>query len=134
MDEEPSGWAAGFAGFAGVMLIVMGFFHACAGLVGIVDDTFYVKTEEWIFQFDITTWGWVHLIVGIVAVIAGFGIFTGNVAARTFGVVVAALSMLGAFFWLPWYPIWGVIIIAIDIAIIWALTMHGRDIRTLSER
>ena len=128
MSEQPSAWAAGYAAFAGVVLIMVGFFQAVAGLAAIIDDTFYVVGPEYVFQFDATTWGWIHLIIGIVVVLAGFGIFSGNVLARTVGVLVAAVSGLAAFMWLPWYPVWGVVIIALDIAIIWALTMHGRDL------
>lgn len=133
MSEQPSGWAAGYAGFAGVVLIMVGFFQAIAGLVAIVDDTFYVVGQEYIFQFDVTTWGWIHLIVGVIVLVSGFGIFTGNVAARTVGVIAAAISAIAAFMWLPWYPVWAIVIIALDIAIIWALTAHGRDIARLSQ-
>lgn len=128
MSEQPSAWAAGYAAFAGVVLIMVGFFQAVAGLAAIVDDTFYVVGREYVFQFDATTWGWIHLIIGLVVLLAGFGIFSGNVLARTVGVLAAAVSGLAAFMWLPWYPVWGVVIIALDIAIIWALTMHGRDL------
>lgn len=133
MSEQPSAWAAGYAAFAGVVLIMVGFFQAVAGLVAIIDDEFYVVGREYVFQFDVTTWGWIHLIVGVVVLLSGFGIFSGNVAARTVGVIIAAISALTAFLWLPWYPIWAIVIIALDVAVIWALTMHGRDIRTFSE-
>lgn len=128
MSEQPSAWAAGYAAFAGVVLIMVGFFQAVAGLAAIVDDTFYVVGREYVFQFDATTWGWIHLIIGLVVLLAGFGIFSGNVLARTVGVLAAAVSGLASSMWLPWYPVWGVVIIALDIAIIWALTLHGRDI------
>ncbi len=134
MSEQPSAWAAGYAAFAGVVLILIGFFQAVAGLVAIVDDEFYVVGQEYVFQFDVTTWGWIHLIIGIIVLLAGFGVFTGNVLARTVGVIVAGVSALVAFAWLPWYPIWAVVIIALDIAVIWALTMHGRDITGVVDR
>ncbi len=133
MSEQPSGWAAGYAAFAGVVLVMIGFFQSVAGLVAILDDEFYVVGREYIFQFDLTTWGWIHLILGLVVLASGFGIFSGNVAARTVGVLVAALSGAAAFLWLPWYPVWAIVIIALDIAVIWALTMHGRDIATISD-
>ena len=133
MSERPSAWAAGYAAFAGVVLVMIGFFQAVAGLVAILDDEFYVVGKEYVFQFDVTTWGWIHLILGIVVLASGFGIFTGNVAARSVGVLVAAISAVAAFLWLPWYPVWAIVIIALDIAVIWALTMHGRDIATISD-
>ncbi|MBS1838353.1 MAG: hypothetical protein JST64_11740 [Actinobacteria bacterium] len=133
MSDQPSGWAAGYAGFAGVMLVVVGFFQAVAGLVALVNDEFFVVGQEWVFKFDVTTWGWIHLIVGIVILASGFGIFTGNAAARTVGVLVAVLSAVVNFLWLPWYPVWAIIVIALDVAIIWALTAHGHDIQQISD-
>ena len=123
-----SSWAVGWAGFAGVMLIILGVFDAIQGLTALFNDTFYVVGEEWIFEFNVTTWGWIHLIGGIILVLAGIGIFSANVAARTVGVIVAGLSALWNFAWLPYYPVWSIILIAIAIAVIWALTAHGRDI------
>jgi hypothetical protein len=129
--EKPtdySSWAVGWAGFAGVMLIIIGVFDILQGLVAIVDDEFYVVTQEWVFEFDTTTWGWIHLILGIILIASGIGIFSANVAARTVGVIAAGLAMIVNFAWLPYYPVWSTIVIAICIAIIWALTAHGRDI------
>ncbi|CAN5567209.1 hypothetical protein BH10ACT3_BH10ACT3_04050 [soil metagenome] len=128
MSDERSNWAIGYEAFAAILLIVIGFFHVFAGIVALVDDEFYVVGNEWTFKFDVTTWGWIHLIVGIVILLAGLGIFTGNVLARTIGVFVAVLSALANFLWLPYYPVWSIVIIALDVAIIWALTVHGRDI------
>lgn len=128
MSDRPSAWAVGYTTFAGVMLVMIGFFQGIAGLVALVNDEFYVVTKEWVFQFDTTTWGWIHLIVGIVVLLAGFGIFSGNVLARTVGVFVALVSAVVAFMWLPYYPVWAILIVAIDVAVIWALTAHGRDL------
>lgn len=134
MSDQRSSWAVGYEVFAGVMLLVIGVLHAVAGIVGLVEDEFYVVGSEWVFEFDATTWGWIHLIAGIVIALAGIGIFTGNVLARTVGVVVAAISIVANFLWLPYYPVWSIIIIAIDIAVIWALTAHGRDLATSLDR
>ncbi len=131
MSDGVSPWAVGWATFAAVMLMMAGFFHAIAGLVALFEDTFYVIGREWIFEFDVTAWGWIHLIWGAVLVLAGFGGFSGNVAARTLGVVAAGLSALVNFAWLPYQPVWGSIMIAICIAVIWSLTVHGRDISTV---
>ncbi len=129
-QQEVSGWAVGWTAFAGIYLIIVGFFQAFAGLVGILDDEFYVVTREFILQFDSTTWGWIHLIGGIIVFLAGLYLFTGAVWARVIGVLIAAASMLTAFAWLPYQPVWAIIIITIDGLVIWALTVHGRDIAT----
>ncbi|HPU40497.1 MAG TPA: hypothetical protein PLS63_13075 [Microthrixaceae bacterium] len=132
MDTQRSSWAVGYEAFAAIMLMVIGVFHVIAGIVALVEDQFFVVGQKWVFQFDVTTWGWIHLLLGIVVFVSGIGIFSGNVAARTVGVIVAAVSAIASFLWLPYYPVWSVLIIALDIAIIWALTIHGRDIASES--
>jgi hypothetical protein len=114
--------------YAAVMMIMLGFFHGIAGLVGVLEDELYVATPNYLFQLDATTWGWVHLIMGVIVVLAGFALFSGAVWARTVGVILAVLSMLANFVWLPWYPVWAIIMITANVFVIWALTAHGRDI------
>ena len=126
MSEQRSDAGAGWVMFSGVILITVGFFQAFAGLVGLIEDEFYAITPEYVVQFDATTWGWIHIIIGLIVMAAGFGIFSGNVLARTVGVFAALGSMISVFVWLPWYPIWGIIVISMNLAIIWALTVHGR--------
>ena len=126
--REPSGWAIGWTMFAAIMMITVGFFQAIAGLVGILDDEFYVAVREYVFKFDATTWGWIHLILGLGIVVAGCYLLTGAVVARMIGVVMAVVSALAGFAWLPHYPVWGIVIIALAVSVIWALTAHGRDI------
>ena len=129
-ETEPnySSWAVGWAGFAGVMLIMIGVFDVIQGLVALFNDEFYVVGQEWVFEFDITAWGWIQLILGVILIASGIGIFSGNVAARTIGVIIAGLAAIVNFAWLPYYPVWSIIVIAICVAVIWALTAHGRDI------
>ena len=136
-DPQPSGWAVGWTFFAAFMMIMIGVFHVIAGFAGILEDEIIrvvpaVGTEAtgdvYFLQFDATTWGWIHLIAGIVVVLAGFALFSGAVWARTVGVILAVLSAIANFAWLPYYPVWSILIIAVDIAVIWALTVHGRDI------
>ena len=127
MAAKPSGWAVGWIMFAAIMMLLIGFFHVIAGLVAIVDDNFYVATKEYVFQFDRTTWGWIHLIFGIVVFLAGLSLFKGAIWARTVGVILGVVSAVVGFAWLPWYPIWGIVIVVIAVSVIWALTVHGRD-------
>jgi hypothetical protein len=125
-----SGWAVGWITFAGVTMIMVGIFQALNGIVGIVNDDFFVKTHHYTYSLSTTSWGWIHLILGIIVVISGIGLFTGNLAARIVAVTIAMLSTIANFLWLPYYPVWSVVIIAFNIAIIWALTAHGGDIAT----
>ena len=127
-EKQPSGWAVGWAAFAGLLMIMMGFWWIISGFVALLDSEFYVVTLRWIFQFDISTWGWIHLILGIVILASGCGLFLGAVWARIVGVILAVLAGLLAFGWLPYYPVWAILFIAISVAVIWALTVHGRDI------
>ncbi len=114
--------------FAGIMMMMIGFFHGLAGLSGIIQDDFYAVLPNYVLKFDVTTWGWIHLIGGIIVVLAGFGLFSGAVWARTVGVIIASVSALVSFAWIPVYPIWSIVLLAIDVTIIWALSVHGRDI------
>lgn len=126
--REPSGWAIGFAAFAGTMMIIVGFFHAAVGLSALFTKGILVSTPNYVFSFNTTTWGWAHLILGVIVLLAGFGVFSGAVWARTVGVILIAISAIANFLFLPYQPIWSVLIIAVDIAAIWALTAHGRDV------
>jgi hypothetical protein len=128
MSERPSSWALGFTAFAAWMLILTGTFHGIDGFAAIVKDEFFVPVSGYLFKFDATTWGWIHLIVGIVMILAGIALFSGAVWARTIGVLVAVVSAIATFAYLPWYPIWSIIIIALDVAVVWALTVRGRDV------
>jgi hypothetical protein len=127
-QQEVSGWAVGWTAFAGTLMIIMGFFHAITGLVAVLEDDLIVITPDYIFQFSVTTWGWIHLVAGIIVLLAGFYLFTGAVWARVIGVIIVAVSMVANFAWLPYRPVWSVILIAAGGFVIWALTAHGRDV------
>jgi hypothetical protein len=127
-ETAVTGWT-GWIAFAGVMLIIAGALSSIFGLVAIINDDWVVFTNRDAVSIDLTGWGWIHLIVGLIVLLAGFGVFTGNVLARTVGVIVAVVSLIANFLWLPVYPIWSVIIITIDVLVIWALTAHGGEMR-----
>jgi len=118
------GWAA----LAAVLMLIAGIWGVIVGIAGIAQDDLIVATDDWTLQLSITTWGWIHLIVGIVFILSGIGIFTGNVLARTVAVIVAGIGAIVNFAWMPYYPVWSIVLIAVDVAIIWALTAHGRDL------
>ena len=113
---------------AGVLMVLIGTMHAIQGLVALANDDFYVVGQEYVFEFDVTTWGWIHLVGGAIVLGAGIALFRGSVWARTLAVVIASISILLNFMWLPYYPLWSLVIIAFDLFVIWAVTVHGRDI------
>jgi hypothetical protein len=128
--REASGWAVGFTLFAAIMMLMSGTFQALAGLVAIFENEFYVATRNYLFQFDATTWGWIHLLVGLVVAFAGWGLLSGRTWARVVGITLAVLSAIANFLFLPYYPFWALTVIALDVFVIWALTAHGRDLQT----
>jgi tetrahydromethanopterin S-methyltransferase subunit F len=117
-----SGWAIGGTVFAGVMMLLIGLFHAVAGIVAIFDDEFYVVAANYTFELDVTGWGWIHLIGGIVVALGGFALFSGATWARITGIVLALLSALANFFFLPYYPWWSLLMIALAVWVIWSLS------------
>jgi hypothetical protein len=125
---EVSGAAVGLTAFAAILMFLLGGWWIIAGIVAIVNSDFYVVTQEWIFEFSTTSWGWTHLILGVVVLLAGGGLFSGAVWARTVGVILAVISGLVAFAWLPYYPVWAILIVTVSVFTVWALTVHGRDI------
>lgn len=126
--SDPVGTAAGVTVFAGALMIMTGVFHVLQGLVALLNDEFYVVGAEYIFQFDITTWGWVHVVLGLVVALAGVALFRGAVWARTVAVIMAGLSMVASFAWMPYYPVWSITIIAFDVLVIWAAVFHGPNL------
>lgn len=127
-EHAVSGWAVGFILFAGVMMVMSGGFQAFAGLVALFENEFYVSTRNYLFQFDATTWGWIHLLGGLLVIVAGFAVMAGQTWARAVAIVLAVLSALANFTFIPYYPFWALTIIAVDIFVIWALAAHGRDV------
>ena len=106
---------------SGIILILVGLFGVIQGIVRLANNDFYVVTHNWVFQFNLTTWGWVHILVGILALGAGIGLFLGQTWARAVAIIVAAFSILANFTWLPYYPIWAILVIAFDLFVIWAV-------------
>src|SRR5215217_2277798 len=126
---ETSGAAVGFILFAAVMMIMAGVFQALQGLVGIFENEFYVPTRNYLFQFDATTWGWTHLLVGLLVAFAGWGLLSGRTWARVAAITLAVLSAIANFLFIPYYPFWSLLLITLDIFVIWAIAAHGGGMR-----
>lgn len=116
-----SAWAAGGTMFAGVLLLVDGVLAVIKGIAGIATDDVYTRINNYVFKFDVTAWGWIHLVLGVILLIVGAGVLKGSDWARGAGVGLAALSIIANFMWLPYQPVWAIVSIAIDVFVIWAL-------------
>ena len=128
-QRRESPWASGLTVFAAALLVIGGVWHVCAGIAALVHDEVYLSTPEYVYSFDLTGWGWIQLLLGILAAVAGFAVLRGLMWARIVGVILAALSLLANVAFLAAYPLWSLIMIAMDIVIIMALTVHGSEIK-----
>ncbi|MFF1494438.1 hypothetical protein [Streptomyces sp. NPDC058304] len=124
---NPSPWhgpTSGTTVLAGALMIFGGAMAIFEGISAVVKDPLFIATRHYVFEFSLAGWGWVHLIVGIVLVLAGCAVLSGALWARYFGVFVAGLGAVANFLWIPYYPLWATILVAVDLFIIWALC-HG---------
>ncbi len=126
-DNEPgvSGWAVGGIAFAATIMIMIGVFQSIAGIVAIANDDFYVLTQNYTFDLDVSAWGWIHLILGVLVAVSGFYLFARRAWAGVVALTLALLSAIANFFFIPYYPWWSIIIIALNVWVIWALTRPG---------
>jgi hypothetical protein len=125
--QTVSPWAHGIAVFAGVVMIIGGAFQALEGLAGIVRDKWLVVLPQYVYAFDLTLWGWIHLLVGLALLVIGVSLLRGQTWARVAGMIAAAISAILNFVWLPYSPWWALLIIALDILVIWALASYLRQ-------
>ena len=129
--SKESGLAAGTIFVAGVLLILAGFWQAMMGLVAVLSDTLYVTTASWVFELDVTAWGWIHMAIGVLLAVVGVFVLRGAGWAAIVAIVLAVLSAIANFLWLPYYPLWSILVIAVDVLVIWALAAHRESIHAL---
>ena len=127
--DQPTAWA-GWVVFAGAMLIMLGTFQVIQGIVALFDDGFYlVGSDGLVVDVDYNTWGWIHIVIGVVGVLTGVGLLAGNMAARIVGVGVAFLSAIVNLAFISAYPIWSTILITLDVIVIYAIIVHGQEVK-----
>jgi hypothetical protein len=123
--DEVSGWAVGGMAFAATLMILIGFFHLIEGLVAIFDDDFFVVSKNYTFDLDTTAFGWIHLIIGLLVLGAGFSLLGRRAYGGVMVIFIAAFSAVANFFFIPYYPFWSILMIALAVWVIWSVTRPG---------
>jgi hypothetical protein len=127
---EPTGWV-GWIVFASMMMILVGCFQAIAGFVALFDSGYYVVVEDdLLVNVDYTAWGWVHLVLGVLAVGTAFGLLAGQMWARVLGIAIAVVSALVNLAFIAAFPVWALTMITLDVLVIYAIAVHGAELRT----
>ena len=121
--------AFGVTTFAGVLLTLASIFQILQGIAAIANDNVYVRGLSYTYEFDVTAWGWIHLLLGLVGLGTGIGILMGQTWGRILGILIAGVSMLSNFMFMPYYPFWSLAVIALDVVVIWALCSQIADER-----
>jgi hypothetical protein len=124
--EHTTDWTGGLIVFAGTLMIVAGVWHALAGIAALLNDNLYIATSDYVYSLDLTGWGWGHLVLGALVAVTGGGVLMGRTWGRVVGIVLVTLSLVANFLFIPWYPIWSLVIIALDIVVIGALAVWRR--------
>jgi hypothetical protein len=129
VQNNQSGWT-GWVYFAGFMMIIMGALQTISGLAALLNDEWLLVTEQRLIAFDFTTWGWIHILIGVVVFAAGFAVMNGAAWARAIGVVIAMISLVANLAYANTYPIWAIAVVIIDVLIIYALTVRGGELQS----
>lgn len=119
-------WSSSGMVFAAMMLLMIGLFQFFQGLAAVIRDEWFVVAPNYAYEIDATSWGWIHLIIGTIVALTGLALFTGAEWARGVGMGLALLSAITQFFFIPYYPWWALLIIALDVFVIWALAVAPR--------
>jgi hypothetical protein len=122
-----SAWAAGLALFSGVVIDVVGVNQVLLGISALLNDKVYVQAPDYAYSLDLTVWGWVHLVFGLLLILIGTSVVRGLTWARGVGIGLVALNLIANFAFIPYYPVWSLLIVALDVAVIWGLTAYRED-------
>ena len=123
-----SPWAAGLAVFAGVSMVAIGINQVLLGIAALAEDeVFLAVAPDYLYALDLTTWGWIHLVLGVLLIVTGAAVVLGKAWARAVGIGLAVVNLVGNFLFLPYYPVWAVLLIAVDVAVIWGLARYQDD-------
>lgn len=136
-SAEPSAgerWAIGGVVFGATSMLLIGVWQILMGIAVLVDDALFVLEGEYAYEFDTAAWGWTHLAVGILVFLVGLAIFSGAIWARVLGIFLALIVAIANFFFLPYFPLWSIVVIALAVFVIWALAHAPRSGRSRGTR
>lgn len=118
----------GWIYFAGFLLIIRGLLEGVFGLVALLKNTYYVVAEESLVVFNYSTWGWLHLLLGLLVLWAGVALISGSLWARVIGIGLASLGVIANLLFISAYPLWGIFAVVVDLIILYALVVHGNEV------
>jgi hypothetical protein len=127
LSPSQTRWASSLTVFAAAMMVISGIWNAFVGIAALVHNKVYVSTPSYTYSLDLTGWGWIFLVLGILAAATGAAVLAGQTWGRYVGIGLISLSLVMNFLFIPYYPLWSITIIVIDIAAIWALAVYRRD-------
>jgi hypothetical protein len=133
-NEEPAESAGGALGLlfvASPLIVMAGLFQIIKGLSAIINDSFFVVPPHYAYHLAPTVWGWIDLLLGILAIFTGVFLWSGMAWPRIVTMILALLSAVANFFSLPYYPVWSLLIIALDVVLIWSMVAYSRDLDKL---
>ena len=120
-NDPPPSTSYSIVSFAGIMLMVVAVFQVLEGIAAVAKDEVFVTGIQYVYKFDLTTWGWIHILIGAVGIATAIGILMDQTWSYVVGIGIAGLSALANFGFLPYYPLWSLIVIAFNVLVIWAL-------------
>lgn len=125
-NDNVTGWV-GWVYFAGALMLVSGVFQGIMGLTALLNDKVFLVTPDKLAVLDYTQWGWVHLALGVILLTAGMSVINGGTWGRVVGVLLASLSLVANFMFLPAYPLWSIVVLVINVLVMYALLVHGDE-------
>ena len=129
-SSDISGWV-GWVYFGGLMMVLLGALHAMAGLVALFKDEVFVLGDRGVWILDITSWGWIHLIAGVVILMAGLAVMSGKMWGRVIGIILGILAAVANFAFIPVYPIWSIVMMTLSVLVVYAMVAHGAEAKDL---
>ena len=131
VEGPKAAWAGGLTLFAGIVVLLLGVAEFLQGFSAVRSDDVFVRAPNYVYEFDLTTWGWIHMLLGVIAMIIGGAVLTTRKWGLVAGTVLAVLSAVSNFLFIPQSPWWSLVLIGLNVALIWAFCEVMRENRAL---